>query len=178
MFDFHILLSILAVFLAWKWGDWRNWKVYYPTILFFIIGDLTYVLVTTNKTLWQYESRLLNGDFVELLIAVIIFPCTAFLFFALYRKVDKISKHKLIVYIAFFLFCAFVYTSVECLSCALGFFSYHNGWSIYLSFGFNCIMFPLLLLHYKNPLWAWLTSIFLAYLMIYFFKLPFLILKK
>ena len=177
MIDFHILLSLFAILIAWKWGDWRNWKLYYPTILFFIIGDLTYVLVSTNKTLWEYDSPILNGDFIEILIAFVIFPCTIFLFFALYLKVKRSSNNKILIHLLFFLFCSFVYTSVECLSCLLGFFSYHNGWSIYWSFGFNCIMFPLLLLHYKNPFWAWLTSITLGYLVVYFFNLPFAILK-
>ena len=100
------------------------------------------------------------------------------LLFALYWKFNKICRHKIALHILFFLFCAFVYTAVEWLSYILGFFTYHNGWSIYLSFGFNCIMFPLLLLHYKKPHLAWLASIILAYLMKYFFNLPFFILKK
>ena len=172
-----IILSLVGILLAWKWGDWWNWKLYYPTILFFIIGYLTYVIVTTNKTLWEYESQIFYGDFVELLIAFIIFSCTIFLFFALYMKVSKRSENKIMIHILFFLFCAFVYTAVEYLSNTLGFFSYHNGWSIYFSFGFDCIMFPLLLLHYKKPFWAWLASITLAYLTIYFFNLPFPIFK-
>ncbi|WP_338448335.1 hypothetical protein R4Z09_19085 [Niallia oryzisoli] len=34
---FHALLFLLA---AMRWGDWLNWRMYYPTILFFIGGDL------------------------------------------------------------------------------------------------------------------------------------------
>lgn len=175
MFDFHIILSLLAILLAWKWGDWRNWKLYYPTILYMIIGDLSYIILSSDKPLWKYESRIISGDFAECLIAFVVFPCTCFIFFSLYSMVS--TSKKIVVYILFFFFCAFVYTSFECLSFCLGFFSYHNGWNLYWSFGFNCIMFPLLLLHYKKPLWVWLPSIACAFLVIHTFNLPFSIMK-
>ena len=178
MLDFHLLLSFFAIFLAWKWGDWRNWKSYYPTILFLIIGDLSYISLTSDKTLWQYESSIFTGDFVELLIAIIIFPCTCLIYFALYfklRKSNLIGNNRHLI--LFFLFGASIYTIFEWLSFKLGFFSYHNGWNIYWSFAFNCIMFPLILLHYKKPLWAWPLSVVFAFLIIHIFDLPFTIMK-
>jgi len=36
----NFVYGFLYLFAAWKWGDWKNWREYYPTILFFIIGDL------------------------------------------------------------------------------------------------------------------------------------------
>ena len=140
-----------------------------------ILGDLTYIILSSNKPLWEYESRNIGGDFAAFLSAFVVFPCTCFVYFALYSKV---SKSKKIVYIPlFFLFSASIYTAIEWLSFRLGFFSYHNGWNIYWSFGFNCIMFPLLLLHYKKPLWVWLPSIILAVLVIYLFDLSFIVIK-
>ncbi|WP_374214218.1 CBO0543 family protein [Candidatus Desulfosporosinus nitrosoreducens] len=160
-----------SVIITWKWGDWRNWKQYYSTILYLIIGDLSCVLLTTNKTLWQFESPTISNDFSEFLIAFICFPCTCLVFFALYAKVQSYRKT---VYISlFFLFCATLYTSIEWLSFKLGFITYHNGWSLYWSFGLNFIMFPLLLLHYKKSLLVWPLSLILAAAMIYWFDLPF-----
>lgn len=175
MTDFHVILLLLAVVLAWKWGDWRNWKQYYPTILYMIVGDLVYLVLSRNKPLWKYESSIFNGDFIEFLIAFVVFPCTCFIYFELYSKVIKTRRK---VYIPLlFLFGASVYTAIEWLSFRLGAFSYHNGWNIYWSFGFNCIMFPLLLLHFQKPVLAWLLSIVLAFLMIYYFQLPFTLMK-
>ena len=37
--DFQIVVTLIIVVIARKWGDWRNWKQYYPTILFFIATD-------------------------------------------------------------------------------------------------------------------------------------------
>src|SRR5665647_1352836 len=125
MFDFHILLSLVSILIAWKWGDWRNWKLYYPTILYMILGDLTYIILSSNKPLWEYESRLLNGDFAEFLIAFIVFPCTVLAFIPFYPKVGMWKK------IVYLLFWASLYTSIEWLSFHLGFFSYHNGWNLY-----------------------------------------------
>lgn len=166
-----ILLFLLSIFITWKWGDWRNWKLYYPTILYMILGDLTYIILSSGKPLWQYESPIFSGHFIESLIVFVVFPCTCLVFLPLYSKV---RKSKRIVYI---LLWAFLYISVEWLSVRLGFFSYHNGWNLYWSFGFDCIMFPLLILHYKKPLWVWPPSIILAFLMIYLFELPFAIIK-
>lgn len=171
MFDFHILISLLAILLTWKWGDWQNWQLYYPTILYMIIGDLTYLNLASNKPLWQYESRNYSGDFIEFLIAFIVFPCTCFIFFSLYAKARKYKS--IVVYILFFIFCAFIYTSFEGFSFLLGFISYNNGWNLYWSFALNLTMFPLILLHYKKPLWVWLPSIACAFIVIYKFSLPF-----
>lgn len=175
MLDFHLVLSIISILVAWKWGDWRNWKSYYPTVLYMIVGDFTYIILSSNKPLWEYKSPIFSSDFLEFLIALVIFPCTCFVFFRLYQII-KNSK-KIITYILFFLFSALVYTSIECLSFYLGYFSYHNGWNLYWSFTFNCLMFPLLLLHYKRPLWVWLPSIILAVLVIHLFNLSFIIIK-
>ncbi|KUO74447.1 MAG: hypothetical protein APF81_14550 [Desulfosporosinus sp. BRH_c37] len=175
MFDFHIILSLLSILIAWKWGDWRNWKLYYSTILYMILGDLTYIILSSNKPLWEYESRIISGDFAEFLTAIVVFPCTCLIYFELYSKVIKAKR---IAYIPFlFLFSSSIYSAIEWLSFRMGAFSYHNGWNIWWSFGFNCIMFPLLLLHYKKPLLVWPISIAFAFLMINYFHLPFTIMK-
>lgn len=175
MVDFHIALSCISILLAWKWGDWRNWKLYYPTILYMIVGDLSYIILTSTKPLWEFESSIISGDFAELLIAVVCFPCTCLIFFALYSKVCKSKRIEYLLFL--FLFGASLYTSIEYLSYRFGFISYHNGWNLYWSSLFNLIMFPLLLLHHKKQLWVWPISMTLAVIVIYLFDLPFSIYK-
>jgi len=165
------ILLFIAILIAWRWGDWRNWKLYYPTVLYMILGDLSYIIISNTKPLWQYESPIFSRHFVEALIVFVVFPCTCLVFLPFYAKV---SKSKKIIYI---LFWALLYTSVEALSLRLGYFSHHNGWNLYWSFSFNCIMFPLLLLHFKKPLWVWPVSITLAFLTVLYFDIPFGILK-
>lgn len=173
MFEFHVIESILSVLIAWKWGDWRNWRLYYSTILYMIVGDFTYIIARADRPLWKFESPLFSYTFIELLIAFICYPSTCLVFWGLYTKVKK-DKKKVT---ALLLFAACLYTSFEWLSHHFGFISYYYGWSLYWSFLFNLIMFPLILLHFKKPLLVWPLSAALALIMMYFFKLPFAIMK-
>ena len=174
MFDYHILLALVSLIIAWKWGDWRNWKQYYSTILYMIIGDLSCMLLTANKPLWQFESPMISGDFSEFVIAFICFPSTCLIFFAFYSKIRRFRKF---VYILFLPSVSTLYTFLEWISFKLGFISYHNGWNIFWSFAVNLFIFPLLLLHYKRSLWVWPISVALAALVIFIFHLPFSITK-
>ncbi len=166
LLDFQIIMAIIFIIAAWRWGDWRNWKLYYPTILFFIVGNFSYTLLTYNYPLWQFESPLLKttgSNFITILFA---FSATILLFLPYYPK----GKVKQIVYI---LIWVFIYTIIERVSLLLGFFSHHHGWSIWWSLLFNLFMFPLLWLHYNKPLLAWLISIIVAIIIIVYFKVPF-----
>jgi hypothetical protein len=66
-----------------------------------------------------------------------------------------------------------LYTMVEILSFRLGFFSYHNGWSIGWSFLFNCFMFSILWIHHKRPLAAIGIAFVAAVVMLTYFQVPF-----
>ena len=47
--------------MLWKRGDWRNWKKYYSTILFFILGDFIYLyLLSDHFPMWRYQPA--NND--------------------------------------------------------------------------------------------------------------------
>ena len=164
--DYQIMVSLLIVIVAWKWGDWKNWKAYYPTMLYFIIGDFTYSLITNNHPLWEYESPLLKTTLSDLLIAFVFFPSTVLLFLPYFPR--KIFWQAIYVFIW-----VFIYTIVEYVSYNLGYFSYHNGWNIWWSGLVSFIMFPALYLHYKNPLWAWLLGLISCIAVVIIFKVPF-----
>jgi len=61
---------------------------------------------------------------------------------------------------------------MEFISYITGAFSYHNNWNIGYSIIFNCLMFPILILHYKKPLLAFLVCSILAFLLMAFFEIP------
>jgi hypothetical protein len=44
----NIAFGIMFLLIGWRFGDWRNLGKYYPTILFLIIGDLLYNVLTYN----------------------------------------------------------------------------------------------------------------------------------
>ena len=164
--DYQIAVTLILALATWKWGDWRNWRLYYPTMLFFIVGNFSYTLLTYNYPLWEFESPLLKTTGSDFLIAMVDFPATVLIFLPHYPK-EKIRQ------ILYILLWVLTYTLIEIVSYKLGFFSYHNGWSIWWSVLFNMILFPLLWLHHKKPPLAWLASIVLALLFFTHFKLPF-----
>lgn len=166
----HIIVSLLFLIAALKWGDLKNWKSYYPTILYFAIGDLGYNFLTHDNPLWIYESTIFSHTFSDLLVVTIVFPSFVLLFLPYYP--DEFVKQ-----ISYIVIWVFITSTLEYISYSLGYFSYHNGWSIWWSVVHNCIAFPLLRLHYKKPLWVWPISLAIAIGTLLLFDLPLRILK-
>jgi hypothetical protein len=106
MIYFHIIVMVLSVLVCYKLGDWRNWKKYYSTILFFIIGDYIYNILFHNKMLWMYVAPTLNHTIVDMLIGVFVFPSTVMVFIPYYPK--GILKQA-----AYILLWVFIYAVVE-----------------------------------------------------------------
>lgn len=159
-----IILIIISIFSCWKYGDWKNWRLYYPTILYLIIGDIACEIVTYRMPLWSYTINLEN-IYSDFLVTAFIYPCTVILFLTYYPKLIK----KQVIYI---LYWTLIFSLAEYTAFILGWFSYSNGWTIGWSILFNCIMFPLLYLHYKRPLWVWPISLALTFIVLYIFKIP------
>lgn len=166
---FRIIIIILYLAVCFLFGNWRNWKEYYPTILYVIIGDLAYNFVFYNFLLWEYE-KLASHTINDLLYALIIFPCSIILFLSYYPS--KLRKR--ILYILAWSGCN---TVIEYISSNIGYLSYHNGWNIVWSFGLYVIAFSLIRLHYKHPLTVWPISLGLAALTAIIFRLPFNLIK-
>jgi hypothetical protein len=158
MLHLHFVGIITALFIGYRFGDWRNWNKYYPTILFFILGDFIYNVLFHNKMLWLYACPELNHTLIDMTVAFTVFPATVLVFIPYFPK----GRLKQAVYI---LSWTLLGSSAEYTSHILGCFKYDNGWNQYWSILFYMAMFPLLYLHYKKPLLAWFCAI--VELMIY-----------
>lgn len=169
-FDFQIIFMLMVVIASWKFGDWRNWKLYYPTILFVLVVNFVYNLISYNFPLWQYESPLLKTTGSDLLLNLVAFPAVIILYLTYFNKVllrqNKYIPLYVLSWVAF-------YTLTEWFSCKLNFFSYHNGWNIWWSLLFNCIMFPMIWLHHKRPLGAIAFVLVLVAFIVNHFGIPF-----
>jgi hypothetical protein len=168
--DFQIASSVIMVLAAWKWGDWKNWKLYYPTMLYYIVFDFLYALLTYNYPLWQYESPLLKTTFSDILLSFIFFPAKILLFLSW-------QPNPLIIRILYTIIWIIFGVCVEIFAHHIGFLSFHHGWTIWWSVLFDCILYPMLLLHYRKPLLAWIISLPLVGIFLTFFKLPFSTIK-
>jgi hypothetical protein len=164
--DYHVIVALFSVVISLKWANWKNWQQYYPTILFYITGNLIYSLLSYNYPLWEFESPLFKCTISNLLVTVVTAPALIMLYLPHMPK--SISKQVLWI-----IFWVFILTSLEVVAYRLNSFSHHNNWTIGWSVLFNCVMFPLLWLHYKKPAWALLSSIVIASFIIIYFRIPF-----
>lgn len=164
--DYQIIVTLIMVVISLKWGDWKNWQRYYPTMLFNTCGAFVYSLLTYNYSLWTYESPLLKTTYSDLLISLVFMPATIVLFLPHIPK-DRLKQ------VMWILFWVLVYSIIEIISYWFGFFSYHNGWHIWWSVLFDCFLFPLWWLHYKKPVWSFPIAIVIGILIISHFRIPF-----
>ena len=160
-----IIISILCIGLCYKWGDWRNWRLYYPTMLFYVIGQLTETIITDDKTLWSIHGLMWNDALADYFMAFFIFPFIIILFLSNYPK--KITRQILRILIFVFALSLIEYTAQ--ISNVI---TYHNGWSFGWSILLYIGMLPLLRLHYKNSLLALVIFFALIGTGIVYFGIP------
>lgn len=165
-----IVMSLVCIGLCYKWGKWKNWKIYYSTILFYIIGMLTAEIITDDKPLWLIKYSFWNNTLADYFIGYFIFPCIIILF------LSNFPKHK-IRQIAYIFIFVFVLSSVEYVAHIRKAISYHNGWTFVWSILLYIGMFPLLQLHYKKPLLAWLIFFTMVMIGSFYFKISLIALK-
>lgn len=158
-----VILGLIHICLCLKWGDWKNWRLYYPTILFYIIVDFNHMLLLTEKELWVIHG-FCNDTIADYFISFIIAPCVIILFLSNYPK--RIIKQ--VFYIGVYVF---IYSAIDYIAYFYKTIAYHNGWNIKWTIMLYISAFILLRLHYKRPLWAWLVFLILTGVVVFFFKI-------
>lgn len=164
--DLHIKISLLFGLIAWKYGDWQHWQKYYSTILFFMMGNFIYCLFACHYPFWNYESPLLGKTLSQLFVTFSLYPATILIYLPNFPKKNLIKQ---CLYISLWVL---IYSTIERFSYIMGFFSYEHGWSFGWSILFNCLMFPLLKIHYEKPYWAWLIAFSMLILFFHLFSYP------
>ncbi|AET65784.1 hypothetical protein Desor_0026 [Desulfosporosinus orientis DSM 765] len=161
-----MILVLVGVFITicFKWGEWRNWRLYYPTILFLIAGDFIAGFVASSKPLWKYEATIFSGNVTQLLVALIIYPCTILIFFHFIKKLKSVSLY-ILIWVS-------IYAFLEYFGVKYQYFSHSNGWNFGCSVMLDFILFSLLVIHQKNPVYAWIVSFITGLTITLIFKLP------
>jgi hypothetical protein len=167
---FRVTMGSLFLLSAYKWSDWKNWKRYYPTMLFFGMGDLIYHVVFSEKILWKFELDVLPKSLNELFVIFCIFFPTVLLYLSRYPK-------KLIHQIFYIVSWIVLYMGIEILTIKVGMITYRNGWTIWWSLFHNTIQFPLVILHHKNPILAWTIALAFLVVIMSTFNVPFILSK-
>jgi hypothetical protein len=168
MVTVHVFIVILTIFFVWKQKVYKEWRKYHATMLYFSICNLTYNLICANYWLWKFDNNvLLTHTLLELVYSFITFPATVLLFLAQYPE-KKAIKRKITYYLTWI----GIYFVGEWLLLQAGEMIHSNGWSLRWSLLFDFIMFPMLRLHYKHPLIAYLLSVLIATFLICWFDVP------
>ncbi|OXM87701.1 CBO0543 family protein [Paenibacillus rigui] len=159
-----VVYSVLWIISSFKLVHWRLWYTYYPTALYAAIGNLLYEVICDDYPLWQMEPNgLPNQTMPEILLIVIGMPLSTLVFLSHFPEQRFIKQ---LLYIIGFVL---LFLVMEWISVHYGSITYHNGWNLYWSILFDLIMFPLLRIHYRNPLLCLcLSAVFVAFLSITF----------
>ena len=162
-------MGVFAIVSAWKWGDWKNWLNYLPTIHYFILGDMLYNLLTRDYLLWSYPhppNLLPNHLMNNLYIMFTMYPSTMIIFLFRFPPTNRIKQLLYImIWIVFWLLFEFIMV-------LYGYCVYHHGWNYGWSTIFVCMMVPMLLIHHKRPLIAYIVSIPIILFLLLWFHVP------
>jgi hypothetical protein len=159
----YILINGLFLIAGFIWGDWRNWKEYYPTILFLIVGDFLYNILLYDKSMWVFHDLVLpNHTLITILAMTFSYSATVLIYLG--RFPNGLKKRTL-----WFLFWSGIFLILEYVNNKLGYITYHNGWTMSWSVVFTFIIFLILPIHHKRPLLAWgLSIVFILFLLTIF----------
>jgi hypothetical protein len=168
----HLIIQSCLLFAAWRWSDWRNWKKYYPTVLFLILFDFFYNVITYNYFLWKFEAVTFdkfiyrNHTLIDLGIAFFAFPSIVLLYLSHYPK----GRIKQFFYVSGWIG---INTIIELISFYfMKGISYHHSWNTWWSVLVNVLLFVVVRIHYSRPLLAWMISIVASVFFILYFHVP------
>jgi len=160
------LLTVLLLVLTWRFGDWRNWRNYYPTILFILFVNLFSYVLTFDYPLWLFHETFLlpNRMMNEFRLEFVVMPAIILLFLTFYPY--GAARMRQFVYIVGW---GTFWSVIESFYMYTTVYTYHNGWSIWWSSVIWYLMFVVMAIHHKKPPWAWLIcSVFSVFVILYF----------
>lgn len=159
----HLALVAVTIIVTWKWGDWKNWQKYHPTMLVAAVGNLLYIFLYNGHFLWQFQGvALTNITTVELLFTFIVLPLTVLLYLSNYPDTPKRWIIHTVEYIV-------TYVALEWIYVKLGWFKHDYGWNMWWSLAWDSLMFPIWALHHNRPLIAYMASFIFVILMLMLF---------
>lgn len=163
----HIVISILTIIASMKWGKWKNWQDYHPSMLFIAAGGLLYEYIVQENTLWKFHPDFIYGhEMVVIVYAVITMPISIFLYLSHFPERWFLRVFYIVAW-------SVIYITVEWMLLKFDRISYQNGWSILFSFLFDLVMFSVIALHHHKPIRSYIISLFIIIFLIAYFDVPF-----
>ena len=165
-----LLLTLSLLIVTWRFGDWRGWRKFYSTILFVNIVSLFAYVLTYEYPLWFYhESFMLSNRMMhEFRLIFFLFPAIIILFFTFYPHTSRRPLQ-----LAYILLWGILWSILEILYMTSEILTYHNGWKFWWSVVVWIIMFSVITIHQRKPMWAWLICVSFSVFVINYFNIPF-----
>jgi hypothetical protein len=172
-----IVLLLFFVAAGWRFGNWKEFHLFYPTLLFFIIGDLLSQFLLYDYSMWEFQpvgpldkSLNLNHTTIALLKMLIQYTATIAIFIG--RLPETLRGRILWV-----LFWTAIFGTTEGLFQLAGNMAYYHGWHFGWDIAFNIMMFSLLIIHHKRPIYAWIISAPIIIGLLFLFDVPYSVFK-
>ncbi|WP_053361604.1 CBO0543 family protein [Bacillus sp. FJAT-27251] len=169
----NALYALVWIGALWKWGDWRNWRLYYPTLLFLLLGDFLYqYLLVDHYPMWKYTPQGMDAELglththIFLSIMLVKYPATVMIY------LSKFPKERLIKQVLYILFWIGIYSVNEFIDLKTNLMTHEHGWSLGWSVLFNTVMFIVLKIHFHKPPAAWVISILFILFLWNMFDVP------
>ena len=161
----HILLLVIILVLSIKKGNWKDWELYYPTMLYISLSSTLYEFISHSQFhLWELQEKgFLSHMNVHYIHSLIINPLVAFIFLSNYPEGWSKKLTYTLKWIIAFLIAEWFGTKFHLLH-------YHNGWNLGWSSLFLVIMFPMLRLHYLHKILAICFSVCIVFFLLLIFN--------
>ncbi|MFX3617131.1 MAG: CBO0543 family protein [Sporolactobacillus sp.] len=170
----HLIIGPLYILAAVIWGKWRNWKTYYPTILFVIVWDLIYNCLLINYPMWQFIP--IGPEHVILPVHTLIcfysmltlYPAWIILFLSHFPQQNRFWRRA-----GYIILVAVILTVIEIFDHYLFHsISYYHHWNIGWSFILDLLMFLMISVHFRHPLAALMLSAVSLLGFLWIFQVP------
>ncbi|WP_110114282.1 CBO0543 family protein [Bacillus sp. CGMCC 1.16541] len=163
-----LLVIIVWILFAYKFVDWSKVKLQYPTILFFIVVNMTYNMIYYQHTLWAFRGVTidwLNHTIINLAFTFFICPVALTIYLQRFPHHRRIKYAYIAIWVMFF-------SILEYLFAHKGMFVYDNGWNGWHNVWFNLVLFIILTIHYRKPVIAIALSILVSCIFFLVFPVP------
>ncbi|MEK8126807.1 CBO0543 family protein [Paenibacillus filicis] len=165
----HLLLVGLTLICFFRSRCWILSARYHTTAIYMILGSLLYLILTAGYLLWSFvPDTPMQRLTCELLYSLFIFPLTTLMFLNGYPE-----EKGLIAQFAHLLKWVGLYGGTELVLMWTNRIQYGHGWSWYSSVVFDLMMFPMLRLHSRRPLVAYVCSVPIIIGLMLVFRVPF-----
>lgn len=165
---YRICLMSGFIFSAWKWGNWRDWRNYYHSMLFVMVVNFNAAYISYHHRLWFFNPDAFVSTLTvqEIINTYTILPATALIYLSNFPA-NGGSMRKA----AYILLWVAIYGTLEFIdSKIVGGISYTNGWSWPYSLIFDWFLFVIVRIHHTRPLLGWLCTFVTAYFILTIFN--------